>query len=77
MGWNDMSGQCILTRLEHYFRTGEWNQKAASEGGPEFFRPIVNKLFNINISRVQTERLSNFLLLVLWLIAFIRIYHLL
>jgi hypothetical protein len=77
MGWNDMSGQCILTRLEHYFRTGEWNQKAASEGGPEFFRPIVNKTFNINISRVQTERLSNFLLLVLWLIAFIRIYHLL
>jgi hypothetical protein len=77
IGWNDLSGQCILTRLEHYFRTGEWNQKAPTEGGPEFLRPVLNEMFDINISRVQAERLSSFLLIALWLVAFMRIYHLL
>ena len=77
MGWNDLSGQCILSRLEHYLRTGEWNQKAPTEGGPEFLRPVINEMFDIKLSRFEGDRLSNFILLILWLVAFFRIYHLL
>ena len=77
VGWNDLSGQCILTRLEHYLRTGEWNQKAPTEGGPEFLRPVINEMFDIKLSRFEGDRLSNFILLTLWLVAFFRIYHLL
>ncbi len=77
MGWNDLSGQCILSRLEHYLRTGEWSNTASDEGGPEFVRPILNKTFNLNLSRNQASRLNSFVFLVCWLVAFIRVYHLL
>jgi len=77
LGWNDLSGQCILTRLEHYLRTGEWSQISSDEGGPECVRPFVNKTFNLNLSRTQGGRLTNFVFLVCWLIAFSRVYHLL
>ena len=46
--WNDSDGQCILTRMEAYYRTGMWAQKSALTGGPEVFRPIINKIFNTN-----------------------------
>ena len=77
LGWNDLSGQCFLTRLEHYLRTGEWSQTASDDGGPECVRPFVNKTFNLNLSRNQASRLTNFVFLVCWLIAFSRVYHLL
>ena len=77
LDWNDLDGQCILTRLEHYVRTNEWVQKSAIEGGPEFFRPIVNKLFNVNLTHEQGDRLNNFVFISCWGIAFYRVYHLL
>ena len=73
--WNDLDGQCILTRLEHYFNSGEWNQKTPVEGGPEFFRPIVNNLFNLKLDRLQADRLNNIVFLICWLIALLRVYH--
>lgn len=77
MGWNDLSGQCILSRLEHYLRTGEWSNTPSDEGGPECVRPFINNTFKFNLSRNQASRLTNFIFLVCWLIAFVRVYHLL
>ena len=50
VGWNDLSGQCILTRLEHYLRTGEWSNTPSDEGGPECVRPFINNTFKFNLS---------------------------
>jgi len=61
LDWNDLDGQCILTRFEFYFRTGKWNQGSPIEGGPEFFRPLVNKMFNLKLNRVEADRLNNFI----------------
>jgi hypothetical protein len=55
LDWNDLDGQCILTRLEYYFRTGDWNPKET----PEFFRPMINKLFNLNLNKDQGNRLNS------------------
>jgi hypothetical protein len=75
LDWNDMDGQCILTKLEFYFRTGKWNQGAPTEGGPEFFRPIFNKLFKKNLTTIEGDRLNNFIFIICWGIAFFRIYY--
>lgn len=77
LGWNDLNGQCFLTSLEYYLRTGEWNKKTTDEGGPEFVRPLIKKIFNLDLSKPQVDRLNNFVFLICWLIAFARIYHLL
>lgn len=60
LDWNDFDGMCILTRLEHYFRTGEWDMKPAIQGGPEFFRPYINSIFNLNLTREGASRLNYF-----------------
>jgi hypothetical protein len=78
LDWNDFDGQCILTRLEHYFRTGIWKQKdAIYEGAPEFFRPFISKLLNINMTRRNADKLNNFVFMLCFLFGFIRFtnYH--
>jgi len=73
LDWNDSDGQCILTGLEHRFRTGKCNKKSARyENAPEFFRPLINKLFNLNLSRDESDRLNNFIFMLCLLFAFIR-----
>lgn len=72
LDWNDLDGMCILTRLEHYFKTGDWKSKTAIEGGPEFFRPYVNIVFNLNLTREQASRLNNFLFMMALAISFAR-----
>ncbi len=77
LDWNDTDGMCILTKLEYYFRTGIWSSKIATEdGGPEFFRPLIQKLTNLEISRKAASRLNNFLFLVILLISVVRIIFL-
>jgi hypothetical protein len=71
LDWNDLDGMCIFTKLEHYFRTGIWSTDAPVEGGPEFFRPLLQSV-GINIGSAEADRLNNFLFLVAWAIAFIR-----
>jgi hypothetical protein len=71
LDWNDFDGMCILTKLEHYFRTGVWSIDSPVEGGPEFFRPILQSV-GITLTRAEADRLNNFLFLVAWAIAFIR-----
>ena len=73
LNWNDINGQCILTRLEYYFRTDKWNQDSAiKENAPEFFRPMINKLLNINLNRLEADRLNNFVFMLCLLFGFIR-----
>ena len=74
LDWNDFDGQCTLTKLEYYFKTGKWSYKSPVEGGPEFFRPLINKLFNLKLSRIEGDRLNNFVFIMCWLIAYLRIY---
>ena len=74
LDWNDLDGMCILTKLEHYFRTGQWiSQPATEEGGPEFFRPLIIKITGIDISRKAASRLNNFLFMIILLITLVRI----
>jgi hypothetical protein len=63
MDWNDFDGMCILTKIEHYFRTGKWESISPVEGGPEFFRPLVNNTFSLELSSTEADRLNNFLFL--------------
>lgn len=72
MDWNDFDGMCILTKIEHYFRTGKWESLSTIEGGPEFFRPLVNNTFSLKLTHIQAERLNNFLFLLALLYGFIR-----
>ena len=71
LDWNDFDGMCILTKIEHYLIYGVWDNKSPTEGGPEFFRPILQYL-GFNLTRTEADRLNNFLFLISWGIAFIR-----
>jgi hypothetical protein len=76
LDWNDFDGQCILTRLEHYFRSGQWKQKPSIEdGAPEFFRPMMKKIFNLDLTRHGADKLNNFLFMSCFLFGFIRLVH--
>ena len=73
MDWNDLDGQCILTRIEYWLRYNQWyNQGSTSEGGPEFFRHLYTKLSGHQITSIQADRLNNFLFIGGLLIAFLR-----
>jgi hypothetical protein len=75
LDWNDMDGMCILTKLEHYFRTGIWSsQPAYLENAPEFFRPFIQKITGLKLSRISASRLNNFIFLVILLIAIVRLF---
>jgi hypothetical protein len=74
LDWNDTDGMCILTKLEYYYRTGIWSsQPAIEEDAPEFFRPFIEKITGIKLSRIAASRLNNFIFLVILLIAILRI----
>ena len=71
LDWYDYDGQCILTRLEHFIRTGEWKQKTAlEEEGAEFFRPLLEYIFNIKMTREQASYLNHLLFIISWLITY-------
>jgi hypothetical protein len=73
MDWNDLDGQCILTRIEHWLRYNQWYyQGSPIEGGPEFFRQLYIKVIGMNISTLKADRLNNFLFILCLLIAFFR-----
>ena len=72
LDWNDTDGMCCLTKVEHYFRTGNFVSRSPLEGGPEFFRPLVNRTFGITLTRTEADRLNNFMFISCLLIAFLR-----
>jgi len=76
LDWSDLDGQCILTKLEHYFRTGQFtNQTQNINERPEFFRPLINKIFNINLNYNQGSRLNTFVFILCFLFGFIRLLN--
>jgi len=73
LDWNDLDGQCILTKIEYWLRYNKWyNQGSPIEGGPEFFRHLYIKLTGKEISTLNADRLNNFLFMICLLIAFVR-----
>jgi hypothetical protein len=85
LDWNDYDGQCFLTKLEHYFRNKSRDSLPATEndkisintenGQPEFFRPFINKTFNIQMSSQDASRLNYFVFVFGILLAFLRLLH--
>ena len=74
LDWNDFDGQCILTGIEYYFRYGKQDDRPAhEENAPEFFRPLINNTFNINLSREESKKLNNFLFMFCFLLGFLRL----
>jgi hypothetical protein len=79
LDWNDLDGQCILTKWEYYFRKKSENNKinmlSEYSNEPEFFRPIINKLFNINLTSKEGDRLNYFVFISCFLFGFIRLLN--
>jgi len=76
LDWNDLDGQCLLTRIEYWLRTNKWyNQGSALEGGPEFFRHLYIIVTGREISSLKADRLNNLLFMICLLIAFLRYTH--
>jgi Ca2+/Na+ antiporter len=76
LNWKYDNERCILTKLEHYYRTNEWNIKPAIEiEAPEFFRPFIKKIFNINLTRESADKLNYYLLTNSFILGFIRMYY--
>lgn len=82
LDWNDIDGECFLTRLEHYFREKARNGSSSNgndkitisteTGDPEFFRPLMNRLFNSNLNSQEATRLNYFTFISGILLAFLR-----
>ena len=74
LDWNDLDGQCILTKIEYFFRTGNLTQKTAQcENAPEFFRPEIYKIFpDIKLNRMEADKINNFIFILCFLFGFIR-----
>jgi hypothetical protein len=85
LDWNDYDGECFLTKLEHYFRNKSRDNLPATEndsisintenGQPEFFRPLINKTFNIQMSSQDASKLNYFVFVFGILLAFLRLLH--
>lgn len=74
LDWNDHDGECSLTKLEHHLRYSQ--EERTSRPQPEFFRPLVNKLFNLSLTSEQANRLNYFTFILGILFAFLRhLYH--
>jgi len=69
--WN-LGGNCFLTSLEHKLRTGQTNNKSAVDGGPEFFKPFMNKTFCLKLNRKEAYKLNNIIYFAVLLLGFIR-----
>lgn len=74
--WNDYDGMCILTKLEYYFRYGVWikhiEETKKYEEPAEFFRPLIKRKLNIDLTAQQASRLNNLLFSLCLLFGFIR-----
>jgi hypothetical protein len=64
--WN-YNNSCSLTELEYYYRNDKF-----SNGKAEFFRPIVNNLFDLELNSYDAGRLNYITFLTSLLFGFIR-----
>lgn len=77
LGWNILEKQqCWLTILEHKLKTTNSNNNSLVESEkPEFFRPLVKNLFNINITSEEADRLNYVFCLVCFIFGFNRLLN--
>jgi len=75
LDWNDFDGLCMLTNFEDYFRNKNSIKQQQKQEKPEFFRPILQKIFNINVTREQSRRITYCLLMIVFLLGFLRMLH--
>lgn len=74
LDWNDHDGECSLTKLEHHLRYSQ--EERTSRPQPEFFRPLINNLFNLSLTSEEATRLNYFTFILGILFAFLRhLYH--
>ena len=73
LDWNDFDGQCILTRLEHYYRNKNTKPVTEKNERPEFFRPLIKKWFNVNLHREESRRINYFVFMSAFLLGFLRL----
>ena len=73
LDWNDFDGQCILTRLEHYYRHTNTKTDIKKNERPEFFRPFIKKWFNINLNLEESRRINYFVFMFVFLLGFLRL----
>lgn len=64
--WN-YNNSCSLTEVEYYYRNDKF-----SNGKSEFFRPLVNNLFNLQLDSYEATRINYIIFLSSLLFGFIR-----
>lgn len=77
LDWNDLDGECTLTRLENHFREKIKNTNTnlttnTETGQPEFFRPLINKVFNTQLTTYEANRINYFAFTFVMTLAFFR-----
>ena len=76
LDWNDFDGLCILTKIEAYFRNKDSEKEEKEQSHAEFFRPLIKKLFNINMTHNDSTKLNYFIFMLVFLFGFLRmLYH--
>jgi hypothetical protein len=76
LNWTLLDGLCILTKLEHYFRYGEWyNLNKKEEESPEFVRPLLESILKIKISKNASDIFNRIVLLFVLIISALKIWY--
>ena len=68
---NDSSRRCLLTRMEEYYKTGDWEQIKEK---PQFFRPLLKNMLGIELPIEKADRMKIFIMNIFLLISFTRYY---
>ena len=81
LDWNDSDGICSITIYEDYFRSKNSIKKQTEqkeqkeESSPEFFRPLLNKLLNVNVTREDSKKITYIALMVVMLLGLLRLLY--
>lgn len=78
LDWNDFDGICSITIYEDYFRSKNSVKKQTEqkeESSPEFFRPLLNKLLNVNVTREDSKKITYIALMVVMLLGLLRLLY--
>jgi hypothetical protein len=68
---------CILTKLEHYFRYGEWynrDKHKKEEDEPGFIKSLLESILGIKISKNIIDNMNHIVLLSILIISSLKIW---
>ena len=88
LDWNDLDGECFLTKIEYYFRersrermptmSTKDNEKLTintETGEPEFFRPLMKRMFDLELTSQDASRINYFTFISAMLFGLLRMLH--